>query len=39
MMAKIRPFQAWRPAKGREQSVAALPYDVYSSMEARAAVE
>ncbi|MBD5532201.1 MAG: DUF1015 domain-containing protein [Lachnospiraceae bacterium] len=38
-MAKIRPFQAWRPAKGREQSVAALPYDVYSSMEARAAVE
>lgn len=38
-MAKIRPFQAWRPAGGREQSVAALPYDVYSSMEARAAVE
>lgn len=38
-MAKIRPFQAWRPAKGREQSVAALPYDVYSSMEARAAAE
>ena len=38
-MAKIRPFQAWRPAKGCEQSVAALPYDVYSSMEARAAVE
>lgn len=38
-MAKIRPFRAWKPAKGREQSVAALPYDVYSSMEARAAVE
>ncbi|MCM1104770.1 MAG: DUF1015 domain-containing protein [Clostridium sp.] len=38
-MAKIRPFQAWKPAKGREADVAALPYDVYSSMEARAAVE
>ena len=38
-MAKIRPFQAWKPAKGRERDVAALPYDVYSSLEARAAAE
>lgn len=38
-MAKIRPFQAWKPAKGRERDVAALPYDVYSSMEAREAVK
>lgn len=38
-MARIRPFQAWKPAKGRERDVAALPYDVYSSMEAREAVK
>lgn len=37
-MADIRPFQALKPAKGLEAQVAALPYDVYSSEEARAAV-
>ncbi len=34
-MADIRPFLAYRPAKGLEEQVAALPYDVYSSEEAR----
>lgn len=34
-MADIRPFSAYRPAKGLEEQVAALPYDVYSSEEAR----
>lgn len=37
-MAVIRPFQAYRPAKGLEQKVAALPYDVYSREEAKAYV-
>ncbi len=38
-MADIRPFQALKPAKGLEAQVAALPYDVYSSKEARVAVK
>ena len=37
-MAVIRPFQAWRPARGLEQQIAALPYDVYSREEASAVV-
>lgn len=38
-MAQIRPFHAIRPKAGFEQQIAALPYDVYSSMEAREAVK
>lgn len=38
-MADIRPFCAIRPAKGMEEKIAALPYDVYSSKEAREAVK
>ncbi len=34
-MAKIRPFRAWRPAPRYAPLTAALPYDVYSSDEAR----
>lgn len=34
-MARIRPFAAYRPAKGLEQEIAALPYDVYSRGEAK----
>lgn len=34
-MAQIYPFQAIRPKKGLEHKIAALPYDVYSSAEAR----
>lgn len=34
-MAEIKPFSAYRPAKGLEEQIAALPYDVYSSEEAR----
>lgn len=37
-MADIRPFRAIRPADGLESSIAALPYDVYSRKEAKAAV-
>ena len=37
-MALIKPFKAYRPAKGLEQTVAALPYDVYNKEEARAVV-
>lgn len=33
-MAIIRPFQAYRPAAGREKEIAALPYDVYDRQEA-----
>lgn len=33
-MADIRPFCAYRPAKGMESRIAALPYDVYSREEA-----
>lgn len=38
-MADIRPFQAYRPAKGLEDKIAALPYDVYSREEARIEVQ
>ncbi len=37
-MADIRPFQAYRPAKGYEDRIPALPYDVMSSAEARVIV-
>lgn len=33
-MAQIRPFQAYRPCKGMEEKIAALPYDVYNRQEA-----
>ena len=33
-MSIIRPFQAYRPAVGREKEIAALPYDVYDRQEA-----
>ena len=38
-MAVIRPFQAYRPNKGLEDKIAALPYDVYNRAEACAAVK
>lgn len=38
-MAQIKPFRAVRPAKGMEDKIAALPYDVYSSAEAREVVK
>ena len=34
-MAEIRPFRAYRPKKGLEQRIAALPYDVYNREEAK----
>ena len=34
-MAKVLPFQAIRPKEGLEEQIAELPYDVYSSKEAR----
>lgn len=37
-MAVIRPFRAYRPQKGLESKIAALPYDVYNREEACAAV-
>lgn len=37
-MADIRPFQAIRPAKGQEEIISALPYDVYNRAEAREVV-
>lgn len=37
-MAVIRPFQAYRPRKGLEDKIAALPYDVYNRVEACASV-
>ncbi|MGO5052142.1 DUF1015 domain-containing protein [Lachnospiraceae bacterium LCP25S3_G4] len=37
-MTVIRPFQGIRPASAVVEQVAALPYDVYSREEARAAV-
>ena len=33
-MATIRPFCGIRPAKGKEEQIAALPYDVYNRAEA-----
>ena len=38
-MAKVKPFRAIRPAKGLEDKIAALPFDVYSSSEAREVVK
>ncbi len=38
-MAEIRPFCAYRPKKGWEERIAALPYDVYSREEAYAVVK
>lgn len=38
-MAVIRPFRAYRPKKGFEDKIAALPYDVYNREEACAAVK
>lgn len=38
-MAIIRPFQAYRPKKGLEEKIAALPYDVYNRKEACEAVK
>ena len=37
-MANVRPFQAFRPAPGREKEIAALPYDVYNREEAKVVV-
>lgn len=37
-MADIRAFAAFRPKKGLERQTAALPYDVYSTEEAREVV-
>jgi len=38
-MSKIIPFQAIRPSQGLAQQIAALPYDVVSSEEARIIAE
>ena len=38
-MALVKPFRGIRPKKGLESQVAALPYDVYSSEEAREVVK
>lgn len=38
-MADVRPFRAIRPKKGLEERIAALPYDVFNSQEARREVE
>ena len=38
-MSIIRPFRAFRPAPKLAPSIAALPYDVYNSAEARSIVE
>jgi uncharacterized protein (DUF1015 family) len=38
-MATIRPFEAYRPQKGLEDKIAALPYDVYNREEACEAVK
>ncbi|MCR4690951.1 MAG: DUF1015 family protein [Lachnospiraceae bacterium] len=38
-MATIKPFRAVRPAKGKEEQIAALPYDVYNRAEATALVK
>ncbi len=37
-MATIKPFQAYRPRKGMEEKIAALPYDVYNREESCAVV-
>lgn len=38
-MAVIRPFAGIRPAAGKEEAIAALPYDVYNREEAKEAVK
>ena len=38
-MANIKPFKAYRPAKGLEDKIAALPYDVYNRAEAKVVVD
>ncbi len=38
-MAEIRAFAAFRPAKGLEDKIAALPYDVYNREEAKRVVK
>lgn len=38
-MANIKPFKAYRPAKGFEDKIAALPYDVYNRQEAKVVVD
>lgn len=38
-MSTIRPFRGIRPAEGLAAEIAALPYDVYSSSEARKIVQ
>lgn len=38
-MAKVIPFKAIRPAKGLEEQIAALPYDVYNREEAKEIVK
>lgn len=38
-MAKIKPFQAYRPKCGLEGKIAALPYDVYDRSEAEEEVK
>lgn len=38
-MAVVKPFCCIHPAKGLEQEIAALPYDVYNRTEARKAVQ
>ena len=38
-MANIRAFAAYRPAKGMEDKIAALPYDVFSREEAKRVVQ
>ena len=38
-MADIRPFRAYRPRKGMEDKIAALPYDVYNRKEATEVVK
>ena len=38
-MSTIRPFKGIRPAENLAASIAALPYDVYSSDEARKVVK
>ena len=38
-MADIRPFKAYRPAKGKEETIASLPYDVFNRKEAYEAVK
>ena len=38
-MATIKPFRAIRPVKGKEDQIAALPYDVYNRAEAKEEVK